>query len=70
VLNAKYGKGAEIYPPTNNKDVFTLADSFPNSMVPPIAKAAVSRRGNNEVSEVQEDQNGNSVGDRKKIKRR
>jgi len=68
VLNAKYGKGAEIYPPTNNKDVFTLADSFPNSMVPPIAKAAVSRRGNNEVNEVQEDQNGNSGGDRKELR--
>lgn len=68
MLNAKYGKGAEIYPPTNNKDVFTLADSFPNSMVPPIAKAAVSRRGNNEVNEVQEDQNGNSGGDRKELR--
>ena len=33
----KYGRGAEIYPPTNQIE-FTLADSFPNGIVPPSAQ--------------------------------
>ncbi len=41
IMSAKYGKGAEIYPPTNDGD-FALADSFPSGNVPPIAQAVVA----------------------------
>ena len=33
----KYGRGAEIYPPTNQIE-FTLGDSFSNGIVPPVAQ--------------------------------
>ena len=38
----KYGRGAEIYPPTNQIE-FTLADSFPNGLIPPIAQEALDK---------------------------
>ncbi len=41
IMSAKYGKGAEIYPPTNDGD-FALTDSFPSGNVPPIAQAVVA----------------------------
>lgn len=38
----KYGRGAEIYPRTNQIE-FTLADSFPNGVIPPIAQEALDK---------------------------
>jgi len=38
-----YSKGAEIYPPCNQKK-FTLADSFPNGIIPPQAQSILAEK--------------------------
>lgn len=38
-----YSKGAEIYPPCNQKQ-FTLADSFPNGIIPPQAQSILAEK--------------------------
>ena len=40
----EYSKGAEIFPPCNQKD-FTLADSFPGGVVPPDVADILKKRG-------------------------
>lgn len=43
-LNEKYKRGAEIYPLTNRIS-FTLADSFPNGIVPVMAQKILNEKG-------------------------
>ncbi len=38
-----YTKGSEIFPPCNQKD-FTLADSFPNGVIPPMAQSILEEK--------------------------
>ncbi|GKZ01397.1 hypothetical protein MPSEU_001090500 [Mayamaea pseudoterrestris] len=45
---AAYGRGAEIWPPSNN-DVVQLANSFPNNQLPPYVEAVLRQTNDMEV---------------------
>lgn len=47
LFGEKYGRGAEIYPPTNEGPI-TLADSFPNSIIPAYVENIINENKNME----------------------
>ena len=47
LFGEKYGRGAEIYPPTNEAPVI-LADSFPNGIIPAYVENITNENTNNE----------------------
>ena len=54
----KYGKGAEIYPITNEIP-FTLADSFPNGVIPSSVQSIIDATNTNQQQETKKNPIGN-----------
>ena len=52
---SRYGRGSEIWPPTNEEPV-RLGDSFPNGMIPPFASALLSQSGVDDSNTLAQDQ--------------
>lgn len=57
---AAYGRGADIWPPPPSDDVVTLADSFPNGILPPEAQLVAS---SGDISRASGDAPFSSAGD-------
>jgi hypothetical protein len=53
--SSSYGRGSDIWPPTNEKSRIRLADSFPNGIIPNVAKRELQQIGaSKEVLPLQE----------------